>query len=143
VHLLNEARTNVQMAPALEDSSRAVRSEVVALAPTLLRAVDQIEAIADLTRRLQRAAKANRVRVERVGPAVDSLHVGTLKRVSVTATLVGDTSGIVGTLAMLAKDPVALSTGNLQITVANPGAPSVAEELRTEITLHGWYPTRN
>jgi hypothetical protein len=57
--------------------------------------------------------------------------------------LEGDSRGTAGLIGALARGPVALATTDLTITAANPAAPgAVAELLKIELTVRGWYLSR-
>jgi hypothetical protein len=138
--LLARAELDVLQADALEDSGAVVRNKVLGLAPRLLSGTREADATADLTLRLKRAAADNRVRVERTGPVPDSGRAGGLRPVSLRAELEGDSRGILGVMGALARAPVASATTDLKITATNPAAPgAVAELLRIEMTVRGWY----
>lgn len=138
--LLVRAEADVLRAAALEDSAAVVRNKVLALAPRLLSGTREADAAADLTLRLKRAAAENRVRVERTSSLPDSGRAGGLRPVLLRAALEGDSRGTLGVLGTLARSPVSLTTTDLRITASNPAAPgAVAELLRIEMTVRGWY----
>jgi hypothetical protein len=141
--LLARAELDVLQADALEDSGIVIRNKVVGLAPRLLEGTREADATADLTLRLKLAARDNRVRVERTSSLPDSGHRGGLRPVALRAVLEGDSRGTVGLIGALARGPVALATTDLTITAANPSAPgAVAELLKIELTVRGWYLSR-
>lgn len=138
--LLARAEADVLQADALKDSAAVIRSKVLRLAPRLLSGAREADATADLTLRLKRAAADNRVRVERTSALPDSGQAGGLRPVSLRATLEGDSRGTLALLGALARSNVVLTTTDLRITPANPAAAaSVAEVLRLEMTVRGWY----
>jgi hypothetical protein len=142
--LLNQEQTNLRQAAVLEDSGATIRARVIGLAPKLLSAVREAEAQADLSTRLQHLAASNHVRLERVTPVADSTRVGRLRPVRLSVSFVGDTRGTLRLLGALAGGPVVLTTSDLRITATNPTAPgTVAEELRTEIAVRGWYAAKD
>jgi len=138
--LLARAEVDVLQADALKDSAAVIRNKVLGLAPRLLSGTREADASADLTQRLKRAAADNRVRVERTSALPDSVQAGGLRPISLRALLEGDSRGTLGVLGALSRGGVVLTTTDLRITAANPAASSaVAEVLRTEMTVRGWY----
>ena len=99
--------------------------------------------LTDLTGRLDVAAEAHQLRVARTGAIPDSVHAGSLRRVSVRAELEGDTRGTLEFLGALAHGPALLGVSDIRIVAADPASPaSAAEVLRTELTVRGWYLAR-
>lgn len=138
--LLARAEVDVLQADALKDSAAVIRIKVLRLAPRLLSGAREADATADLTLRLKRAAADNRVRVERTSALSDSGQVRGLRPVSLRASLEGDSRGTLAVLGALARSNVVLTTTDLRITPTNPAAAaSVAEVLRLEMTVRGWY----
>jgi len=140
--LLARAEMDVRQTALLEDSSAVIRAKVLALAPKLLVAAREAEALADLGSRLKRAAAESRVRVERTTPVGDSTRAGRLRRVSLSAALQGDSRGTLALLGALARGRPLMTPTNLMITAPNPAATDAPEVLRTEITVRGWYLAR-
>jgi hypothetical protein len=138
--LLARAEVDVRQTDLLEDSAAVIRTRVLALAPRLLGAAREAEALADLSSRLQRVAAESRVRVERTTPVGDSTRSGRLRRVSLGVALEGDSRGTLALLAALARGRALLTPTNLMITATNP--VDAVEVLRTEITVQGWYLAR-
>lgn len=141
--LLARAEADLRAAPALEDSGRVVRKRLAELAPKILTGGHEAEVLTDLTGRLDVAAEAHQVRVARTGALPDSVHAGSLRRVSVRADIEGDTRGTLEFLAALARGTALLGVTDIRILAADPASPaSAAEVLRTELTVSAWYLTR-
>jgi hypothetical protein len=80
------------------------------------------------------------MRIERTSSLPDSAGAGGLRPASLRAALEGDSRGTLGMLGALARGRVALTTTDLRITAANPAAAgAVAELLKVEVTVRGWY----
>jgi hypothetical protein len=138
--LLARAEMDVLQAAVLEDSGAVIRNKVLGLAPRLLSGTREADATADLTLRLKQAARDNRMRIERTSSLPDSAGAGGLRPASLRAALEGDSRGTLGMLGALARGRVALTTTDLRITAANPAAAgAVAELLKVEVTVRGWY----
>jgi len=141
--LLARARATVDAASTLQDSSVATEAKLVALAPKILAAGQEAEAVADLGGRLNVLASAHRVRLSRTDPIGDSTRAGKLRRVSVRVALEGDSRGTLGFLGGLAAEPAVLVLQDLRIMAPNAAATStVPEVLETEATVLAWYLAR-
>ena len=140
--LLARAEWDVRRTGVLEDSAAVIRAKVLALAPRLLGATREAEALADLSSRLRRTAAESRLRVERTAPLDDSTRAGRLRRVSLAAALEGDTRGTLALLRALARGRTLLTPSSLIITATNPAASDAPELLKTELTVQGWYLSR-
>jgi len=140
--LLAETRELIAAAPLLEDSVKHLTHRIATLAPRLLHGEAAAEAEADLATRVSLSAERQHLTVERVVPVPDSVQRadGTLRRVTVQASLVGDAGEILALLDSLGRDPVVLSPAALRLAATNADAPgAVPEAIRAEVTVTGWY----
>jgi hypothetical protein len=141
--LLARAMDDVRQVSALEDSAATIKAKMLALAPRILAGGSRTEALADLTGRLSLAATQHHVRVARSDVVPDSGRAGSLRRVSVRFAIEGDSRGTLETLEALSRGSVVLIPADLRVVAPNPSSPAgVAELLQSEITVQGWYLSR-
>lgn len=137
---LARARVDLAQSSELRDSAARLGQALVGLAPKILSGNSALEAIADLSGRVNLAATRHRATLERIDPVPDSAHASRLRRVTLRATLECDIRGLVGVLKALAFEQVALGVQGLRVTAMNPGsAETNPEVLRVEMTVAGWF----
>lgn len=140
--LLMETRALIAAAPLMEDSVKHLTHRIATLAPRLLQGEAAAEAEADLATRVSLSAERLHLTVERVVPVRDSVQRadGTLRRVTVQASLIGDAREILSLLDTLARDPAVLTPAALRLSATNPEAPGTGPEaIHAELTVTGWY----
>jgi len=138
--LLAHARTETDAAAELRDSASVLSQGLVQLGPALLSGNSAAEAVSDLSGRLNLAAVRSPAKVERVDPVSDTMTAGRLHRVSIHAALETDVRGLSAFLSAIdAGDPV-VTIESVQIVAPAPtSGDRVAEVLKTEVTVSGWY----
>ncbi len=141
--LLARARADLGDAPLLRDSAGVLTHAVVALAPKLLSGDTPVEALADLSGRLNLAASRNQAKLERTDQLTDSLAAGRLRRVRVRTALEGDIRGVMGFLRTIELGDAVLTIEEARIVAADPSSgEQVPEILRVEVTVTGWFLVR-
>lgn len=132
-------RAQVASARSLEDSGAVVRAGMARLAPSLLSGSTANEAVADLGTHLNVVVERARVGVRRTDPVPDSTSAGLARRVSLRASIEGDTRGLLGLLGALAEGPQLVSVHQIQVAADAVADPVRPELLHAELTVSGWY----
>jgi hypothetical protein len=132
-------RAQVADAKSMEDSGTAVRKRMTTLASVLLSGSSAGEAVASLGSRVGVAAERARVGIRRTDVLDDSAAAGIARRVSLRASVDGDTRGVLGLLGALASAPELTSVDAIQIAAEPAVDPARPEVLHGEITVSGWY----
>jgi len=140
IELLKAARATVARLPQLEDSAESLRAAVVALAPALLNASTEADALADLSGKVTSLIERRAGRVESAVPVADSGAAGMLRRVSILASFETDVRGLASALRALSQSDVVLAGERVEIAAVDPfsddGSP---ERLRVNLTVSAWY----
>lgn len=140
--LLVRTQAEIRAARGLGDSARGLESALVALAPQVLLGRRETDAVADLAKRVGIAATAERIRVVRTVPVPDSGRVGRLRRVSVQASLEGDTGEMLGALARMERSGSPVGVADVRLTAIDAFSPATNPEVvEGEILVRGWYVT--
>jgi hypothetical protein len=140
--LVRSEREALGRAGVLEDSGAGVRARIEALAPRILTGAAESQAAADLSGRLGVLATRAKVRLERVDPVPDSSHAGPLHRLTVHATVEGDTHGVLELLRTLGADDLVLTVREMRLVAQDPSSPeNMPEVLRGELTVAAWFLT--
>ncbi len=140
VALLARARVDLADAALLRDSAAALGRTLLGLAPKILSGGTAAEAVADLSGRVNHAAAANLVKLERVDAIPDSAGAGRLRRATLRAALECDVRGLAGLLQALERGNPVLAVRGLRVTAPDVGSADRASEvLRVELTVTGWY----
>jgi len=138
--LLARARADFADAALLRDSAAQLGQALVRLAPKILSGSSSVEAVADLSGRVNRAASDHQAKLERVDPVADSTIAGRLHRATLRAAFECDVRGLVGLLEALELGKAVVSLRDLRVTVVDPSSPDTAPEvLRVELTVTGWF----
>jgi len=138
--LLARARADLADAPLLRDSAGVLTRAVVGLAPKLLSGDTPVEALADLSGRLNLAASRSQSKLERTDQLADSTAAGRLRRVRVRTALESDIRGVMGFLSAIELGDAVLSIQDVRIVPAEPSSgEQVPEILRVEVTVTGWF----
>jgi hypothetical protein len=142
--LLARTRADIRSAAQLVDSGTALKKGILALAPKILAGAGESEALADLAGRLALIAERHRVRLDRTERLPDSTRAGRLRRVALRAHIESDSRGTLEMLAAVGRGPTVLALRDLRIMAIDPDSPDrVAELLRTELTVEGWFLQRD
>ena len=140
--LLIRTEAEIRAARGLSDSARGIESALVALAPQVLLGRQETDAVADLAKRVGIAAAAERIRVVRTVAVPDSGRVGRLRRVSVQASLEGDTGEMLGALARMERPGSPVGVADVRLTAIDAFSAAANPELvEGEILVRGWYVT--
>lgn len=138
--LVQEARRRVAELPGLEDSAGALRRAFIGLAPQLLEARTEADALTELARRLTSLAGRVAARLETVTREVDSTRSGQLGRVSIRAAFDTNARGLIGALRVLGTGPTAITPEWIQVVAADPfGGAASEEHLRVELISSAWF----
>jgi hypothetical protein len=140
--LLLDTQSIVAAAPLMEDSVRHLTHRIATLAPLLLQGQAGAEAEADLATRVSLSAERQHLTVERVVPLPDTVMRagGTLRRVTVQASLIGDTRELLALIDTLRRDPAVLTPASLRLATTNPDTPGGAPEaIHADLSVTGWY----
>lgn len=138
--LLMRTREQIGDAQALADSAPAIERRLVTLAASLLTGRREADAAADLAARVSSAAADQRVRLVRSGALPDTVRVGRLRRVTVQASLEGDTPEMLGMLARLERGPAAITVADARLTALDPASPAATPEvIAADLVIRGWY----
>lgn len=140
--LLVRTQEEIWVARGLGDSARGLESALVALAPQVLLGRQEADAVADLAKRVVIAAAAGRIRVVRTVAVPDSGRVGRLRRVSVQASLEGDTGEMLGALARMERSESPVGVADVRLTAIDAfSAATNPEVIEGEVLVRGWYVT--
>jgi len=127
----------------VSDSAASQRRQLEALGAAVLAAHSDEEALEELSLRLGTLARRHDARLERTEPMADSLRVGFLRRVTIRTAIESDLTGLLDLLHSLGRDSTALGLSALRIAAADPQSlPTAPEVLRSELTISGWYVSR-
>ncbi len=138
--LLTRVRAQIQDAAGLGDSTQAIERAIAALGDRVLSGRRETDAAADLASRLNVAAARERVRVARSAAGADTAKAGRLRRVTLQASLEGDTRGTLGALERLEAEPAAITVSDARFTALDPGSPGTSPEMiASEVVIRGWY----
>jgi hypothetical protein len=138
--LLTRVRAQIQDAAGLGDSAQAMERAIAALGDRVLSGRREADAAADLASRLNVAGARERVRVARSAGIPDTAKAGRLRRVTLQASLEGDTRGTLGVLERLEDEPGAITVGEARFTALDPtSAGTIPEIIASEVVIRGWY----
>ncbi len=138
--LLARARADLAEASGLRDSAARLSQALMGLAPHILSGNTAIEAVADVSGRVNLAAADHHATLERVDQVADSAQTGRLHRATLRATLKCDIRGLVGVLQALERGQAALTVKELRVEAVDPGSSETNPEvLRVEMAVTGWF----
>ena len=137
---LDAHRREIAGAPALELAADSVKRGLVTLAPRLVAAGGEIQAVERVAQHLGAAADRAGASMLSFGPRRDSTRVGRMVAVVLDATFEADFPGVFALLEGIADAGPSLRIMEMRITAADPRADaSVPERLEVDLTIRGWY----
>ncbi|HLB38653.1 MAG TPA: type II secretion system protein GspM [Gemmatimonadales bacterium] len=138
VATLEQARSVLEAAPAVDASFSVAARQIVALAPALVVGESAADAAANLTSELSLVAERAGLRVVGFNALPDSAR-GTFAPVALRAQLEGDVKGLAGFLKAVEGGRTLLTLRSLQVQAGDPLEQQAgAEQLRLELVIGGW-----
>lgn len=143
ISLLERSRAEVTRSGRLQDSAIILKARLVAQAPRLVSDGGDAEASDAMAGLLGLAVSRGNGKLTRSEPIADTAMRGLLHGVTLLVGFDTDASGLLSILRNLAEGGTTLTIESLNVMVADPNAPeTVAELLRVELVVRGWYLTR-
>lgn len=138
--LLVETRLAISGLPAMEAGMRALTGRVSRSAPLLLSGSTSADAARDLSARVASLAALEHASVTAINEAPDSVVAGSLRRVTIAATLQTDFRGVARLFERLANDSTLTVVQQVRISGSEPRAGAMQpERLQVKFRLTAWY----